>query len=51
MLKIEDVGDENGQNRHQHLKVVTNIDIAQMWNRGLKLFCCLFVAYLYQNKG
>ena len=26
MLKeIEDVGDQNGQNRHQHLKIVTNI--------------------------
>ena len=24
MLEIEDVGDKNGQNRHQHLKVVAN---------------------------
>ena len=24
MLKKEDVNDENGQNRHQHLKVVAN---------------------------
>ena len=23
--KIEDVGEENGQNRHQHLKIVTNM--------------------------
>ena len=25
--KIADAGDQNGQNRHQHLKVVTNIEV------------------------
>ena len=29
-LKIEDVGDKNGQNRHQHLKVVTNTFVTKI---------------------